>query len=385
MTQIKFLQVFPFYQNYLNGFYSNNPNIVDVDYNQNHAALMSDCFGIADFWVVNLNKLGNYSANAVVFNDKVLQTKWAKEHQIAFSESNWVLEILEAQINELKPEVIFWNDCMFPNESYFNDFKKRFPFVKLLLGWDGVALNNLKIFKNFDIVLTCAQWIVDFYNSNQIKSYYVPHGFEESILEKIESANLKKTIYELTFCGSLNKGPHLKRYETLLAFIKAGLPLKIFTDAVFRKEIYNIEFLKKLLVFKHNEILDERLMMKNFKPSVYGLEMFNVLKNSKLSINIHIDKAKNEAANMRLFEITGVGSCMVTDWKENLSTLFKEDEEVVVFKSIDEAKDKIANLLRDDALRNKIALAGQKRTLRDYKFLNKVTWLDKTIQTHLNK
>jgi hypothetical protein len=383
MTQIKFLQVFPFYQSYLNGFYSNNLNVIDLDYKKNQDALMSDCFGTADFWVENLNKLGNYEANAVVFNDKVLQLKWAKEHQIKYNENNWVLEILEAQINELKPEVVFWNDCMFPNVNYFEDFKKKFPFVKLLIGWDGVALNNLKIFKNFDIVLTCAQWIVDFYNSHRVKSYYVPFGFEEGILQKLNLANFKKTIYEISFCGSLNKGPHLNRYLTLLSLIKDGLPLKIFTDSVFETNIYNINFFKKLLKLQHFEILDDRLMMRNFKPPVYGLEMYNVLKNSKLSINIHIDKAKNEAANMRLFEITGVGSCMVTDWKENLSSLFIEDEEVVVFKTIEEAKDKISNLLRDDTLRKKIALAGQTRTLKDYKFINKVIWLDKTIQSHL--
>ncbi len=383
MSKIKFLQVFPFYQSYLNGFYSNNSNVINLDYKKNHDALMSDCFGTADFWVTNLNKLGNYKANAVVFNDKILQAKWAKEHDVKYQENNWVQEILEAQINELKPEVVFWNDCMFPNVNYFEDFKKKFPFVKLLIGWDGVALNNLKIFKNFDIVLTCAQWIVDFYNSHHVKSYYVPFGFEEGILQKLELANLKKTIYEISFCGSLNKGPHLNRYLTLLSLIRDGLPLKIFTDAVFETDIYNINFVKKLLKLKHFEILDDRLMMRNFKSPVYGLEMYNVLKNSKLSINIHIDKAKNEAANMRLFEITGVGSCMVTDWKENLSSLFIEDEEVVVFKTIEEAKDKISNLLRDDTLRKKIALAGQTRTLKEYKFINKVIWLDKTIQSHL--
>jgi hypothetical protein len=132
-----------------------------------------------------------------------------------------------------------------------------------------------------------------------------------------------------------------------------------------------------------NEILDEKLMMSIIKPPVYGLEMYNTLKNSKLSLNIHIDKAKNEAANMRLFEITGAGSCMVTDWKENLTNIFVEDEEIVVFKTFEEAKDKIKMLLKDDKLRNKIALAGQKRTLNDYKFSNKIKWLDKIIQENI--
>ena len=385
MANIKFLQVFPSYKSYIDAFYIKHPEAKDLSYIDNQEVLWNDCFGGANFWLINLRKLGNYDAEAIVLNDQVLQHKWAKEHNFTFNTSNWMLEILEAQINEYKPDIVFWNDCMFPNESYFGDFKKKFPFVKVLIGWDGVALNNIKIFKSFDIVLTCVQWVVDFYNNHQIKSYYVPFGFEESILEKLNAANLSKTSHELTFCGSLNKGPHLNRFEILLGLKKAGLPLEVFSDAKFRNDIYNVQFLKSILKLKHQEILDERLMMSIIKPPLYGLEMYNTLRNSKLSLNIHIDKAKNEAANMRLFEITGAGACMVTDWKENLANIFVEDEEIVVFKSLAEAKDKINMLLKDDKLRNKIALAGQKRTLNDYKFSNKIKWLDKIIQENLFK
>lgn len=380
MAKIKFLQVFPFYPNYLQYFYSLHPELEKVDYHKNFSNLMLDCFGTADFWIDNLNSIGNYDARAIVFNDKILQEKWAFENHLKISGENWQLQILEAQLNDFKPDVVFWNDCMFPNKNYFNDFKKRFPFVKLLIGWDGVALNNISIFKNFDMVLTCANFIAEFYNANNIKSYLAPFGFEAKILQRIEQANLKKETHEITFCGSLNKGPHLGRYQTLLALVKSKLPIEIYTDAKFNESLSMTEKANSFFYGKYREMKDEQLIMKSIYPSVYGLSMLNLVKNSKISINVHIDISRNEAGNMRLFESTGVGSCMVTDWKDSLSSFFNIDEEVVVFKSIGEAKDKIENLLRDDALRTKIAKAGQARTLRDYSFKNKVVWLDNMIR-----
>ena len=44
------------------------------------------------------------------------------------------------------------------------------------------------------------------------------------------------------------------------------------------------------------------------KPPVFGLEMYNTIADSNISLNIHGGVAGNYAANIRLFEITGAGS-----------------------------------------------------------------------------
>jgi spore maturation protein CgeB len=67
-----------------------------------------------------------------------------------------------------------------------------------------------------------------------------------------------------------------------------------------------------------------------------------------------------------MYEATGVGSCLVTDWKRNLGDLFDADEEVVTYRTPEECADKVRYLLRHDELRNKIARAGQVRTHRDH-------------------
>jgi spore maturation protein CgeB len=86
---------------------------------------------------------------------------------------------------------------------------------------------------------------------------------------------------------------------------------------------------------------------------------------------------------MRLFEATGVGTCLVTDWKENLSELFSLDSEVVTYKSVQECIEKIQWLLKNSDRRKEIASAGQRRTLQDHTYANRVNELDSLFRNHL--
>ena len=71
----------------------------------------------------------------------------------------------------------------------------------------------------------------------------------------------------------------------------------------------------------------------NFKNYVqdpnFGVEYYQNINNSKISLNIHAESMGNTAANIRLFEITGMQSCLLTEDFENLSDLFEKDHEVI--------------------------------------------------------
>ena len=84
---------------------------------------------------------------------------------------------------------------------------------------------------------------------------------------------------------------------------------------------------------------------------------------------------------MRLFEATGVGSCLLTDWKENLSDFFIPDVEVVTYRSSQEATEKVKFLLEHPEQRRAIALAGQRRTLSEHTYKQRAQQLDALIQS----
>ena len=114
------------------------------------------------------------------------------------------------------------------------------------------------------------------------------------------------------------------------------------------------------------------------RPPLYGNKMFQVLHDSKATFNCHINISPRTANNVRLYEATGIGTCLVTDWKENLKDLFEPDQEVVTYRSYEECIEKVRWLLNNPNERERIAKAGQARTLKQH------TWTDraeKLVQT----
>jgi spore maturation protein CgeB len=87
---------------------------------------------------------------------------------------------------------------------------------------------------------------------------------------------------------------------------------------------------------------------------------------------------------MRLFEATGVGTCLITDWKDNLHDLFEPDREVVTYRSPQECVEKVKWLLEHPQEREAIAQAGQARTLKDHTFDQRAIELDYIIRRELN-
>ena len=102
-----------------------------------------------------------------------------------------------------------------------------------------------------------------------------------------------------------------------------------------------------------------------FAP-LFGLELYEKMHASKLSFNYHSEPAKGTVDNMRLFQATGVGSCLVTDSGSNLSNLFEPEIEVVTYSSMEECLEKVRYLRDHPDVRQSIARAGQRRTLKDH-------------------
>ena len=67
--------------------------------------------------------------------------------------------------------------------------------------------------------------------------------------------------------------------------------------------------------------------------------------------------------NARLFEATGVGTFLLTDFKDNPQTLFEPNREVVAWRSVNECLSMKGRYLNDEDERSAVAMAGQARTL----------------------
>ena len=77
---------------------------------------------------------------------------------------------------------------------------------------------------------------------------------------------------------------------------------------------------------------------------------------------------------LRIFEVVSTGGFLLTQYTPNLEQFFDIDKEIVVFNTVDEARDKINFYLNNDTSRTKIARAGYLRYIKEH-----------TSKTRLNK
>ena len=86
---------------------------------------------------------------------------------------------------------------------------------------------------------------------------------------------------------------------------------------------------------------------------------------------------------MRLYETTGVGTLLITDYKDNLHTLFEPGKEVVAYSSAEECVERIQYYLKHDDEREAIARAGQQRTLREHTYYQRMQELVDIVRKYL--
>jgi spore maturation protein CgeB len=110
----------------------------------------------------------------------------------------------------------------------------------------------------------------------------------------------------------------------------------------------------------------EKTFSQKVKPSLFGHQMLQSLSNYQIAFNHHNQHTGDHACNMRLFEATGIGCCLLTDQKSDIHSIFEPDSEIVTYSSAEEAISKAKYLIAEPKSAQKIALAGQKRTLSDY-------------------
>lgn len=156
---------------------------------------------------------------------------------------------------------------------------------------------------------------------------------------------------------NLDKNYRIKIKQSIYLFTTLLKKLKI------EKMFEGFQFLKfgSTRVDSYSEAL-----LKNQKSPVYGIDMFNLFLRSKIVLNFHVGAAGDYAGNMRMFEVTGVGSCLLTDNKKNMKDLFDLEREVVAYENAEDCISKVKWLLDHEDERKSIALAGQQRTLRSH-------------------
>ncbi|MGK7874691.1 MAG: glycosyltransferase [Xenococcaceae cyanobacterium] len=400
------------YPSYLKQFYAQRPELFQETYAVQYKALMADCYSWADFWTHGFGKLG-YEVWEPVGNAEPMQKAWARENGVSYRKKTWLTDIVTAQVKHFQPDVVFVNDYLTYTAEFFHHLRSECPSIRLVIGWCGAPYPDGSVFKAYDLVLSNIPSLVTHFRANGHRCEYMCHAFEPRILDKINSQSAPTTAF--SFVGSIIKGSgfHHQR-EQLLKKLVQETELQIWSDICqpseqerqllpLKQKVYDlvqtaksipggkslltaIPKIKKYVSMEHrpdmSDYVDPAIATRS-KPALFGISMYQKLYESQVTLNTHIDLSARFASNMRLYEATGVGTCLLTDWQANLREVFETDVEVVTYRSAEEAMEKVWYLLEHEEERRAIARAGQARTLSDHTYAQRAIQLDEIIRQEL--
>ncbi|MBI4032677.1 glycosyltransferase family 1 protein [Candidatus Berkelbacteria bacterium] len=366
----------PYYALFLAQFYQAHPAVRSQSYAKQHRTLLDQCFGTADYYSRNLAPIG-HDATELIVNAEPLQRAWGREHGMALASPglrdqlarmpylnrlvqpvDWLQPIVLAQLRDLKPDLLYCQDLTVLTPETLREVRRYIPHI---VGQIASPIPDALDPTVFDLIVTAAPHFVPKFRERGVASAYLKIGFEPTVLKRLKA---KPGHYGAVFIGGFSR--HHAGGSRVFEQLVGDVPVDFWG--------YGTDDLAQ-----NSPILD------HFHGPAWGIAMYQTLASAKLCVNRHVDVAGEYAGNMRLFEATGVGTMLITDWKKNLGEFFEPGKEVETYRSPEELADKVRYYLSHDSARAKIARAGQRRTLREHTYARRMKELDRILRTHFGK
>ena len=398
----RLLSISSMYSGYLDSFYKKYPDQGELSYEEHKKLLLDDTTEFVGAYLKNFRKLG-IEADCVICNDSKLQEKWGNERGIS---SDRQQDILIDQVTAFLPDVILVENLSYVTSALLRSIRQKLPGLRMITANHCSPFNSkvLDSLKEVDFVFTCTPGLKSSIAVLGKKSYLVYHGFDTSLFERLNH-DKGSPSNDFIFSGSLITGGdfHARRIKLIEHILKEQIDIRLYVNLEqsyrirAKQAIYILsEAVKKLKLertFSKFQILqygktwvnsysDSLIMHK--EPPVFGDDMLNLFHNAKIVLNFHIGVAGDFAGNMRMFEVTGMGSCLLTDNKKNMSDLFDTENEVVVYDNEEDCIEKVKWLLAHEDERKKIALAGQQKTINYHTVENRCRSIIGIMNSELN-
>ena len=352
-----------YYGGVIDWIYGHELGLDRASYAIQHARIDDALFGQTSFEVAALKELGHDAWDSLV-NVRPLQEAWARESDARLSptmrwgltrrrrwipwprrrDDRWMAEGLLAQVRKLKPDVVHIQSMDLLHPQIIAEVRRE---TRLVVGQIAADVPADWDYGCYDLVVSSIPGLVDRFRSDGVPAEWLPLAFERSLTSRL--ANGERDI-RVSFVGSFSAS-HPRRIEVVEAVARIA-PLRTWTaDSA--------------------ALSPNSPVTPTIQGVAWGRDMYEVLGRSRLTINNHGRIAGTAANNLRLFEATGMGALLVTDAATNLGELFEVGREVVTYRDAREAGEVVRYYLDHPHEAQVIAAAGQRRTLRDH------TWRDR--------
>jgi hypothetical protein len=353
-----------YYPPFLKTVYEKNPDFGTKPFHDMMQILLNEYFADTGAAHAHAIKHGHESF-MIISNCEPLQKKWADENKISWTESNWKYEIALAQIKYFKPDV-FYLESVF---EFFGDFvREARNFSKVVVSWISTPFTDDLDTKGIDLIVSSTPAFVETFKKSGKNSEYMLPAFDARVAELVDPRSQKTVPF--SFVGGLSKY-HYDRIKAVEFFVR-HTPIQLWGygfEQLFGYQQHSKRTLSYYKTLVKKTLSIESPVLKVYHGEAWGIEMYQILKDSLITFNIHEAYALNgKVGNMRMFEGTGMGSLVLNDYGSNLKDLFVPGKEIEVYHSLDEALEKVRYYIANPQKAIDIGAAGQRRTLRDYNY-----------------
>ena len=342
-----------YYPAFLEKLYAAHPSLAGDSYEAQKSALISARFGDSDYYSHGL-RLAGYQADDLIVNSPQLQLTWCRENGVEASELRAVA--LE-QVKRLRPAVVYLQDVGMATAEFVQELRET---AGLVVAQHACPVPPQVDFSWFDIVFTAVPYLADDFRRAGTAAYYVPLAFDPRVNSSFTP--YQRRVIDVSFVGGFS-GAHAGSYP-LLDHLARTTPILFWG-------------------YGTGGLPEDSAIHARYQGEAWGQEMMKLFANSRITVNRHIDMARNYACNMRLFEATGNGALLITDYKENLDQLFEIGKEVVAYRTPEECAALVQYYLAHPEEAEAIARAGQARTLRDHTYAKRMERTGIILQRHL--
>lgn len=301
-------------------------------------------FGTFDAYSRHLRMLG-WEAIDIIANDAHLQGMWAKEHGF---EGTGLPSIALLQIAEFEPDVVFCQDLSFFSAANLEYLRNHY----VLAGQCSCPFPAKANVEKFDVLFTSFPHYVEAFEKLGVRGEFLPLAFDPLILERTMIPPFRTLV---SFVGGY--GRHWKSDE-LFVTLAEQTPIQFwgygFQDA-------------------------PEPVRKRWRGPAWGMDMYDIYLQSHIVINRHGGVAQGYANNLRMFEATGCGAMLLTEYAPNLADYFSADE-CATYVSPRDAADRINHYLARPSEMLAIASAGQRRTVENHTYFHRMPKVSKALQ-----
>jgi spore maturation protein CgeB len=365
-TTMRFLILNTDYPGFLRQHYTHRPKLSFASFETQMFSRAASWFSVADCYTNALHQHG-HEAWDVHANNIFAQHAWAREHaphivhnvaqplpgvtrvpwtcNRGTANCDWLADVLVEQVKAIRPHVVLNQAMDGLPPALMHELR---PHVPVLAGQQASPpLDESLDWRVYDLCVSSFPWRVQWFREQGIRGELNRLAFDARVLDLLPAVDRD---LPLTFVGSFFD-MHRSRTR-LLERVAERFPLQVWGPAP-------------------KDGFANSPLARCYRGEAWGLDMLKILRRSQITLNHHGD-VPPYANNFRLYEATGCGAMLVTDWKQNLHEMFDIGREVTAYRDDDECLAMIERYFNDHTARHEIAAAGHRRTITEHTFTDRM-------------